>query len=144
MLAQAEKRAAWQEVARRMAHEVKNPLTPIQLTAQRLLRRGREGRLDTLSVQEGAETILAEVQSLSRLVDSFTRFARLPQPQFAPCEAGELLRQVAALYLPNHPGVQWTVEQPDEPIALTLFVELGELPGREKLKGLPVFSVLRV
>ena len=46
LLAQAEKRAAWQEVARRMAHEVKNPLTPIQLTAQRLLRRGRDGRLD--------------------------------------------------------------------------------------------------
>ncbi|HJU84229.1 MAG TPA: ATP-binding protein [Holophagaceae bacterium] len=117
MLAQAEKRAAWQEVARRMAHEVKNPLTPIQLTAQRLLRRGREGRLDTFSVQEGAETILAEVQSLSRLVDSFTRFARLPQPQFAPCEAGELLRQVAALYLHNHPGVQWEVEQPAGPLS---------------------------
>ncbi|HJW08207.1 MAG TPA: ATP-binding protein, partial [Holophagaceae bacterium] len=117
MLAQAEKRAAWQEVARRMAHEVKNPLTPIQLTAQRLLKRGREGRLDTQSVQEGAETILAEVQSLSRLVDSFSRFARLPQPQFAPCEAGELLRQVAALYLPNHPGVRWEVEQPEGPIS---------------------------
>ena len=46
LLAQAEKRAAWQEVARRMAHEVKNPLTPIKLTAQRLLRRSNEGRLD--------------------------------------------------------------------------------------------------
>jgi two-component system, NtrC family, nitrogen regulation sensor histidine kinase NtrY len=119
LLAQAEKRAAWQEVARRMAHEVKNPLTPIQLTAQRLLRRGREGKLDPRSVQEGAETILAEVTSLSRLVDSFTRFARLPSPQFTPCDAVELLQQVAALYEPNHPGIVWKVETPAGPIAAT-------------------------
>lgn len=113
LLAQAEKRAAWQEVARRMAHEVKNPLTPIQLTAQRLLRRSRDGRLDADAVQEGAETILAEVASLSRLVDSFSRFARLPVPQPAPCDPAELLRQVAALYEPNHPGVRWQLEAPE-------------------------------
>jgi two-component system nitrogen regulation sensor histidine kinase NtrY len=112
-LAQAEKRAAWQEVARRMAHEVKNPLTPIQLTAQRLLRRSREGRLDPEAVKEGAEIILGEVSSLSRLVDSFTRFARLPSPQFAPCDPAELLRQVHALYEPNHPGIQWNLTLPE-------------------------------
>ena len=117
LLAQAEKRAAWQEVARRMAHEVKNPLTPIQLTAQRLLRKNREGRLDTASVQEGAETILAEVASLSRLVDSFTRFARLPVPQFSPCDPAELLRQVAALYRPNHPDIRWELALPEEPVS---------------------------
>jgi len=117
LLAQAEKRAAWQEVARRMAHEVKNPLTPIQLTAQRLLRRNRDGRLDAADVQEGAETILAEVASLSRLVDSFTRFARLPVPQLAPCDPAELLRQVAALYGPNHPEIQWDLRLPEEPVA---------------------------
>ena len=109
LLAQAEKRAAWQEVARRMAHEVKNPLTPIQLTAQRLLRRTREGRLEPEAVLEGAETILTEVASLSRLVDSFSRFARLPVPQFAPCDPAELLRQVLALYEPNHPGIRWSI-----------------------------------
>ena len=112
LLAQAEKRAAWQEVARRMAHEVKNPLTPIQLTAQRLLRRSRDGRLDADAVQEGAETILTEVASLSRLVDSFSRFARLPVPQPAPCDPAELLRQVVALYEPNHPGIQWRLDLP--------------------------------
>lgn len=115
LLAQAEKRAAWQEVARRMAHEVKNPLTPIQLTAQRLLRRTREGRLDAEAVQEGAETILAEVASLSRLVDSFSRFARLPSPQFAPCDPAELLRQVLALYEPNQPGIRWSLTFPQGP-----------------------------
>ena len=117
LLAQAEKRAAWQEVARRMAHEVKNPLTPIQLTAQRLLRRNREGRLDPAAVQEGAETILAEVSSLSRLVDSFSRFARLPVPQFSPCDPADLLRQVAALYGPNHPEIQWELRLPEEPVS---------------------------
>lgn len=117
LLAQAEKRAAWQEVARRMAHEVKNPLTPIQLTAQRLLRKNREGRLDDASVQEGAETILAEVASLSRLVDSFSRFARLPVPQFSPCDPAELLRQVAALYGPNHPDIRWELALPEEPVS---------------------------
>ncbi len=117
LLAQAEKRAAWQEVARRMAHEVKNPLTPIQLTAQRLLRKTREGRLDEASVREGAETILAEVASLSRLVDSFSRFARLPSPQFSPCDPAELLRQVAALYAPNHPEIRWDLALPEEPVS---------------------------
>jgi two-component system nitrogen regulation sensor histidine kinase NtrY len=102
LLAQAEKRAAWQEVARRMAHEVKNPLTPIKLTAQRLVRRVREGRLEPQVVLEGAETILEEVESLDRLVESFTRFAKLPAPQPAPCDACELARQVYALYLPDH------------------------------------------
>lgn len=118
LLAQAEKRAAWQEVARRMAHEVKNPLTPIQLTAQRLLRRISEGRLEPAAVQEGAETILAEVASLSRLVDSFSRFARLPSPQFSPCDPAELLRQVLALYEPNHPGVHWSIRFQLEPLGV--------------------------
>ncbi len=117
LLAQAEKRAAWQEVARRMAHEVKNPLTPIQLTAQRLLRRNREGRLDPAAIKEGAETILAEVSSLSRLVDSFSRFARLPVPQFSPCDPADLLRQVAALYGPNHPEIRWVLLLPDTPVS---------------------------
>ncbi|HJW42850.1 MAG TPA: ATP-binding protein, partial [Geothrix sp.] len=117
LLAQAEKRAAWQEVARRMAHEVKNPLTPIQLTAQRLLRRNREGRLEPAAVQEGAETILAEVASLSRLVDSFSRFARLPVPQFSPCDPADLLRQVAALYSPNHPDIRWDLRLPGQPVS---------------------------
>jgi nitrogen fixation/metabolism regulation signal transduction histidine kinase len=116
LLANAEQRAAWQEVARRMAHEVKNPLTPIQLTAQRLIRRVAENRLDPDLVREGAETILAEVQGLARLVDSFTRFAKLPAPAFAPCDAGEVLRQVAAMYAPLHKEVAWGVDAPEGPV----------------------------
>ncbi|MCE1227966.1 MAG: ATP-binding protein [Firmicutes bacterium] len=116
LLAQAEKRAAWQEAARRMAHEVKNPLTPIQLTAQRLLRRGREGRLDPQLVREGAETILTEVASLSRLVESFSRFAKLPAPQPHSLDACELMRQVEALYAPAHPAIAFRLDVPDHPV----------------------------
>jgi two-component system nitrogen regulation sensor histidine kinase NtrY len=116
LLAQAEKRAAWQEVARRMAHEVKNPLTPIKLTAQRLARRVREGRLEPQVVSEGAETILEEVESLARLVESFSRFAKLPVPQPAPCDACELMRQVHALYLPDRGKADLDLVLPPGPV----------------------------
>ena len=116
LLAQAEKRAAWQEVARRMAHEVKNPLTPIKLTAQRLARRVKEGRLENDTVFEGAETILNEVESLARLVDSFTRFAKLPAPNMAHCDACELMRQVYALYQSDKESAELKLILPDDPI----------------------------
>jgi two-component system nitrogen regulation sensor histidine kinase NtrY len=115
-LAQAEKRAAWQEVARRMAHEVKNPLTPIKLTAQRLLRRSREGRLDPQAVAEGAETILGEVTTLTQLVDSFSRFAKLPAPQPRDLDAVELVRQAMALFVPTHTRIAWEMDLPDAPV----------------------------
>ncbi len=116
LLAQAEKRAAWQEAARRMAHEVKNPLTPIKLTTQRLLRRSREGRLDPQTVAEGAETILAEVASLTRLVDSFSRFAKLPAPQPHELDAVELVRQTMALFVPTHARIAWELDLPEGPL----------------------------
>ena len=116
LLAQAEKRAAWQEVARRMAHEVKNPLTPIKLTAQRLLRRSKEGRLDTRLVAEATETILTEVLSLSRLVDSFSRFAKLPAPHPRLLDACDLMRQVEILYAPVHPRIHFDLQLPETPV----------------------------
>lgn len=114
LLAHAEKRAAWQEVARRMAHEVKNPLTPIKLTAQRLLRRCREGRVELQTVSEGAQTILVEVEGLARLVDSFSRFAKLPLPHPKPMDPKELMQQLVALYAPSHPGVKIELSLPEE------------------------------
>ena len=116
LLAKAEKRAAWQEVARRMAHEVKNPLTPIKLTAQRLLRRVRENRLDSEVIKQGAETILTEVASLARLVDAFSRFARLPAPHPGDVDACDLLRQTATLYGPTHPKILWAWELPEHAV----------------------------
>ena len=147
LLAQAETRAAWQEVARRMAHEVKNPLTPIKLTTQRLLRRSREGRLDPQAVAEGAEVILAEVASLTRLVDSFSRFAKLPAPQPQSLDACELVRQTMALYVPTHPHIVWDLQLPESALeaywdrdmvkrALINMVDnaIGALGGRGRIR----------
>jgi two-component system nitrogen regulation sensor histidine kinase NtrY len=105
-LLKAQRLAAWREVAQRIAHEIKNPLTPIQLSAQRLRRRlgGRdadEGRL----VAECTETIVQEVDGLRRLVDEFSRFARMPAFVPKPTDVRPLVDAVVALYRDSHPRV---------------------------------------
>ncbi len=110
----AQRASAWQEVARRMAHEIKNPLTPIQLSAERIAKRldkdlesaadtvpvsSRDDRRSTSKVvREGTSTILREVASLKTMVDEFSRFARLPDVILEPGDLNELLKQVALLY----------------------------------------------
>jgi two-component system nitrogen regulation sensor histidine kinase NtrY len=101
-----------------MAHEVKNPLIPIKLTTQRLLRRSREGRLDPKSVEEGAETILAEVASLVHLVDSFSQFAKLPQPQPQKTDALKLVQQTMTMFVPIHTRITWQIVCPSYPIEI--------------------------
>jgi signal transduction histidine kinase len=95
----AEKIAAWQEVARRIAHEVKNPLSPIRLAAENLRRtRARSpGDLDR-ALEEESTTILEEVDSLARLVDEFSEFARLPGPRPGACDLRAVIAQVLALF----------------------------------------------
>lgn len=120
-LISAQRAAAWQEVARRMAHEIKNPLTPIQLSAERIAKRfdgipaetpsvpsglpmslmGRStGFEDQTSkvVKDGTETILREVRSLKSMVDEFSRFARLPDAKLEPGNLNEIVSHVAELY----------------------------------------------
>jgi len=100
-LLSAQRAAAWQEVARRMAHEIKNPLTPIQLSAERIAKRfaGRNGEEQTAEVvKDGTETILREVSSLKAMVDEFSRFARLPKVRPENGNVNEVLRQALALY----------------------------------------------
>jgi len=98
-LIRAQKVAAWREVARRLAHEIKNPLTPIQLSAERLRR-----KLTDISpplqdlVQECTSTIIGEVESLKGLVDEFSQFARMPAPRAVPTELHDLLNTTLALY----------------------------------------------
>lgn len=102
----AQRASAWQEVARRMAHEIKNPLTPIQLSAERIAKRFSSqpvavGGFDDANarvVNDGTETILREVQSLKAMVDEFSRFARLPNARLELWDVNEVLRQAAALY----------------------------------------------
>src|SRR5687768_12363420 len=106
-LLKAQRLAAWREVAQRIAHEIKNPLTPIQLSAQRLRRRlsrvtGEEQQL----VTECTETIIQEVDGLKRLVDEFSRFARMPVLAPRATNLQPLIESVATLYRESHPGLR--------------------------------------
>jgi signal transduction histidine kinase len=94
-----ERVAAWREVARHVAHEVKNPLAPIRLTVENLLRVRTQApeRFDAM-FREGMQTILEEVQQLSRMVNEFAEFARLPLPALRPVALDELVDRVVELY----------------------------------------------
>ncbi|HET7343273.1 MAG TPA: ATP-binding protein, partial [Methylomirabilota bacterium] len=105
-LLKAQRLAAWREVAQRIAHEIKNPLTPIQLSAQRLRRRlTTDGAEERRLVQECTETIIHEVDGLRRLVDEFSRFARMPAFVPKPTDVRPLIESVAALYREARPGL---------------------------------------
>jgi two-component system nitrogen regulation sensor histidine kinase NtrY len=98
-LVRAQKVAAWRDVARRLAHEIKNPLTPIQLSAERLKRHFGEAPEPTRRlVDECARAIVAEVESLKSLVDEFSQFARMPAPKAVPTDLNALLADAVALY----------------------------------------------
>ena len=93
-LVTAQRNAAWRDVARRIAHEIKNPLTPIQLSAERIRRKYRgdiKGDLETFD--RCTETIIRQVGDIGRMVDEFSAFARMPAPKFTRMEPAELLRQ---------------------------------------------------
>ena len=98
-LLRAQRVAAWREVARRMAHEIKNPLTPIQLSAQRLRRKWEAGATDLAQVlPEATSAIEREVGALKRLVDEFSRFARMPEVVPEPVDFAQVVDSVLALY----------------------------------------------
>jgi two-component system nitrogen regulation sensor histidine kinase NtrY len=124
-LLSAQRAAAWSEVARRMAHEIKNPLTPIQLSAERIAksyrrisgngnRNGSNGKpeatADELSIaaviDECTETIAREVSGLKAMVDEFSRFARLPLARLEPADLNEVVGHAVALYEDRLDGVQ--------------------------------------
>ncbi len=105
-LVQAQKLAAWNEAARRIAHEIKNPLTPIQLSAERIAKKFRNGDADTAhAIEEGTTTIVSEVGQLKRMVDEFARFARMPAVHLRHAQLAEILEQAASLYRDMKPGV---------------------------------------
>ena len=93
-LVTAQRNAAWRDVARRIAHEIKNPLTPIQLSAERLRRRYRKQVGDDVEVFDRCtETIIRQVGDIGRMVDEFSSFARMPAPRFTAENPAELLRE---------------------------------------------------
>jgi nitrogen fixation/metabolism regulation signal transduction histidine kinase len=110
-LISSERTAAWQEVARRLAHEIKNPLTPIQMSLETLAAARIAGspEFDRL-FKEGVKAMLEEVERLRRIVDEFSRFARLPKPRLAPVDPAELVRQVLALHAARPAGVRLKTE----------------------------------
>ncbi len=98
-LIRAQKVAAWREVARRLAHEIKNPLTPIQLSAERLRRNLSNAPPQAKAlVDECTTTIVGEVESLKGLVDEFSQFARMPAPRTMPTDLAQLITDTLALY----------------------------------------------
>ncbi len=125
----AQRASAWREVARRMAHEIKNPLTPIQLSAERIAKRfaAQNGEHGTNSetaihlsanpeatnikvIKEGTDTILREVSSLKMMVNEFSRFARLPNVKLESGDVNAVVRQAAALYDDRASEVEITVQ----------------------------------
>lgn len=115
-LVTAQRNAAWREVARRIAHEIKNPLTPIQLSAERIRRKYRdEITSDVETFDRCTDTIVRQVSDIGRMVDEFSSFARMPQPKVERVEMGELVKSsvfTQRVASPNieivfeHPGVQ--------------------------------------
>ncbi|MDK2743886.1 MAG: ATP-binding protein [Nitrospira sp. BO4] len=110
-LIKAQKVAAWQEVAKRVAHEIKNPLTPIQLSAQRLRKKFFEKSPDLDRVFDDAtNVIINEVGSLKEMLDEFSKFARLPVPQMTRQSLHDVLREVVTLYREAQKDIELKIE----------------------------------
>jgi two-component system, NtrC family, nitrogen regulation sensor histidine kinase NtrY len=110
-----QRRAAWSDVARRIAHEIKNPLTPIQLAAERLQRRyGKQVDAEDGVFARLTETIVRQVGDLRRMVDEFSSFARMPKPVFRQESLLDLARQALFLHEVAHPTVRFTLEAPED------------------------------
>lgn len=109
-----QRRAAWSDVARRIAHEIKNPLTPIQLAAERLQRRyGSEVTSDPATFERLTGTIVRQVGDLRRMVDEFSSFARMPKPVFKPEAVTDIARQALFLHEVAHPGIAFSLDSPE-------------------------------
>jgi len=121
-LVSAQRMAAWREVARRIAHEIKNPLTPIQLSAQRIQRRfatatGRLATEELKVISEGTDVIVKQVDALRNLIDEFSRFARMPQVNLTPCRLNEIVDETIQTYQEILGEVQLSVElDPEIPL----------------------------
>ena len=109
-----QRRAAWSDVARRIAHEIKNPLTPIQLAAERLQRRyGKQIAPEDTTFARLTDTIVRQVGDLRRMVDEFSSFARMPKPVFRAESLVEIARQTLFLHEVAHPGIAFTLAHDD-------------------------------
>ncbi len=121
-LVAAQRMAAWGDVARRIAHEIKNPLTPIQLSAERI-RRKFGGKLDAAEAEQLSgmtERIVRQTDDLRRIVDEFSRFARMPEPDRRREDLAQLLRDVVEMQEAGQPGVRFETAVPEGPVMAEL------------------------
>jgi two-component system nitrogen regulation sensor histidine kinase NtrY len=127
-LVAAQRNAAWRDVARRIAHEIKNPLTPIQLSAERLRRKYRAeitGDLETFD--RCTDTIIRQVEDIGRMVDEFSSFARMPAPRFEETDAREMLRSAVFAQRVANPDI---VVEMTEPAPRALIQADGRMVGQ--------------
>jgi two-component system nitrogen regulation sensor histidine kinase NtrY len=116
-LVSAQRTSAWADVARRIAHEIKNPLTPIQLSAERIRRKfGRVITEDKAVFEQCTDTIVRQVDDIRRMVDEFSRFARMPKPVIEGEDVADTVRQAVFLMRVGHPDVHIEAEIKDEPM----------------------------
>jgi two-component system nitrogen regulation sensor histidine kinase NtrY len=112
-LVSAQRTSAWADVARRIAHEIKNPLTPIQLSAERLRRKySKEILSDPEVFLQCTETIIRQVGDIGRMVDEFSSFARMPEAVIKSIELNEIVRQASFLQRIGHPEIEYVLDLP--------------------------------
>jgi two-component system nitrogen regulation sensor histidine kinase NtrY len=115
----AQRKAAWAEIARRIAHEIKNPLTPIRLSAERLKRRYLpQITKDPTAFITSTETIVRQVDNIGRLINEFSAFARMPPPVFERESAAELIRQAVYLQQGARPEIRFETQLPEHDVQL--------------------------
>src|ERR1700736_4222608 len=116
-LVSAQRTSAWADVARRIAHEIKNPLTPIQLSAERIRRKfGKVITEDKAIFEQCTDTIVRQVDDIRRMVDEFSRFARMPKPVIEGEDVADTVRQAVFLMRVGHPDIDIQAEIKDEPM----------------------------
>jgi two-component system nitrogen regulation sensor histidine kinase NtrY len=120
-LVSAQRMAAWGDVARRIAHEIKNPLTPIQLSAERIKRKfapmvGDEAE----ALTSHTDVIVRQTNDLRRIVDEFSRFARMPEPDRRSHDIVQIVRDAVTLQEAGQPGVRFAADLPDAPQVLEI------------------------
>jgi two-component system nitrogen regulation sensor histidine kinase NtrY len=118
-LVTAQRTSAWADVARRIAHEIKNPLTPIQLSAERIRRKyGKVITTDREVFDQCTATIVRQVDDIKRMVDEFSSFARMPKPTMGNEDLGETVRQVVFMMRIAHPEIEFVEALPAEPLVV--------------------------
>src|SRR5664279_2243491 len=116
-LVSAQRTSAWGDVARRIAHEIKNPLTPIQLSAERIRRKfGKVITEDKAIFEQCTDTIVRQVDDIRRMVDEFSRFARMPKPVMEGEDVADTVRQAVFLMRVGHPEIDIAAEIKDDPM----------------------------